>query len=248
MGIPMKLSVSSTPWDDKILHKKTGRITLKNTLTKSDLDSLIQLCSNYDLVVIDSSNSTKRNNYLLSELPNCFLCNTLITLNKGIPFSIKTPAFNSATEQIIITNNYPYCKELLDMNPSLYRYSRFYEDERISKKYADQVYKKWCEDAFEQSDKYFATYYKDETLVAYLLFSIKDNLLITELQATSPEYQGLGIGQRLLLQVELYGLEQGITTFQTGTQSANLSMLHLYEKNGYRIHKIHTIFHYWPPK
>ena len=110
------------------------------------------------------------------------------------------------------------------------------------------IIQNWCKDSFHDSQKYYIYYQKGTHILAYLLFYIREDTIITDLQATHKELQGQGIGQILLTKLLAFGYQNNITKFQMGTQASNRPMISLYEKFGYQLKETSTIYHYWPEK
>lgn len=240
----MELNVISTPWDNHIFQLNTGRLAIEQQLNMYDIKTIQEQGKMYDFIVIKNNNSFMTNHYYLSLLGHTYITD----LQLQFTFTLKTIPTLDNTTNIFIQNDLSFQQDIMDLSKEVYRYSRFYNDPYISKEHADIVYQTWCNDSFNDKGKYYIYYQKGTRILAYLLFFIREDTIITDLQATHKELQGQGIGQLLLTKLLVFGYQNNITKFQMGTQAANKPMISLYEKFGYQLKETSTIYHYWSGK
>jgi ribosomal protein S18 acetylase RimI-like enzyme len=60
-----------------------------------------------------------------------------------------------------------------------------------------------------------------------------------------PEYQGLGIGKRLIAQSKQYAFENGVEEIKVATQEENNAANGLYLGTGFRVSSVRSIYHFW---
>lgn len=240
----MELYIKATPWDNHIFQLNTGRLLIELQLNLYDIKTIQEQSKMYDFIVIKNDNSFMTNHYYLSLLGHAYITD----LQMKFTLTQKTiPSFDN-TPNIFIQNGLSFQQDIMDLSREVYRYSRFYNDPYIPKEQADIVYQTWCKDSFHDSQKYYIYYQKGTHILAYLLFYIREDTIITDLQATHKELQGQGIGQILLTKLLAFGYQNNITKFQMGTQASNKPMISLYQKFGYHLKETSTIYHYWPEK
>lgn len=238
----MRVNIQPTPWDDQYFHLRTARVTLIQELTVIEQKELIQNSKRFDLVVIDNSKCILENDRILSALKNSYLCDIQVRF-KLVPEDILI----SQSANVSIKSSMCPSKEILDISQTAYRYSRFKVDKFLDQQKSQDIYIKWCEDAFNRPDKYFLVYKKDERIEGYILFHIDEALMI-ELIAVRDGSQGSGIGGKMIKELICFCRQKDIREIRVGTQAHNREAVGFYQKHGFRLQEIRTIYHYWPNK
>ncbi|MDF2596159.1 MAG: hypothetical protein K0R69_2500 [Clostridia bacterium] len=238
----MRVNMQSTPWDDQYFNLSTARVTLTQELAVTEQKELIENSKRFDLVVIDNSKCIPENDRILSALKNNYLCDIQVRFQlvpEGI--HISQPA------NVSIENSMSQSKEILDISRTAYRYSRFKVDKFLDQQKSQDIYIRWCEDAFNRPDKYFVVYKKDERIEGYILFHIDEALMI-ELVAVREGSQGSGIGGKMIQELIRFYRQKDIGEIRVGTQAHNKEAIGFYQKHGFKLQEVRTIYHYWPNK
>ncbi len=238
----MEIIIKPTPWDDAYFNLKTGRVTLADEMTPLDIQNLQTISKTFDLVVIDNSKCSMGNDHMLSKLKNSYLCDIQVR------FKLKCNKVRSEKSSYIkISNHVKALQDILNISASSFQYSRFKVDPYLDSNKSQKVYLKWCQSAFDKSDKYFAVCEKEGSIEGYALFHI-DKALVIELIAVEEKKQGEGIGSAIMNQLICYCQEKNIDEIRVGTQAENKNAVRFYQKKGFSLDEVHTIYHYWPNK
>ncbi|MDF2878593.1 MAG: hypothetical protein K0S30_1689 [Clostridia bacterium] len=238
----MRVNIQPTPWDDQYFNLRTARVTLTQELAVAEQKELIENSKKFDLVVVDNSRCILENDRMLSALKNSYLCDIQVRF-KLVPDGILI----SQPANVSIENSMRPSKEVLDISQTAYRYSRFKVDKFLDQQKSQDIYIKWCEDAFNRPDKYFLVYKKDERIEGYILFHIDEALMI-ELVAVREDSQGSGIGGKMIKELICFCRQKDIREIRVGTQAHNREAIGFYQKHGFRLQEVRTIYHYWPKK
>ena len=99
----------------------------------------------------------------------------------------------------------------------------------MNKKFADNLY----------------VYLEDNNTVGFVTYKINNDFATIGLIAVNPNYQGRGIGGKLLKFVENKLIENNIKILLIPTQFQNEEACFFYKKHGYQIHETTIINHYW---
>lgn len=140
----------------------------------------------------------------------------------------------------------------LEQLGTIFRYSRFHSDPKISRDQADGLWQKSILDQCEGFADEVVILYDNAEPIAFV--SCKDDELSSEvfpekvrsffLVGVSPKHQGRGAGRTLMHAALERSLAQ-TTLIQVETQSRNEGGLALYQKSGFRIAASRFSFHCW---
>lgn len=143
--------------------------------------------------------------------------------------------------------------EVPTTNDSLYplafesgKYSRFRLDLNFNQEKFELLYSKWIDNSInkEFADKIFYIKESNET-IGFVTVKNSENFSTIGLIAVSENYQGKGIGRKLLLNVEKYCVSQNIFELRIPTQKENSPACNFYSKMGYVINEEIIIKQYW---
>ncbi len=126
------------------------------------------------------------------------------------------------------------------------RYSRFKLDPKIPDNKFKLLYTKWVDNSVDKkiADKLFYTRNSKE-VTGFVTLKNNDFFSTIGLIAVSKNYQGKGLGKRLLLKAEHYCMTQNVFNLKIPTQKENVLACHFYKKMGYEINQEVIIKHYW---
>ena len=118
------------------------------------------------------------------------------------------------------------------------RYSRFYIDPKIPFEVAQNVYEERIRRAFDTSTV-FVTIHDPESVIRFCSL-LEDEI---ELIAVASNYQGQGVGRRLVERCVDECRERGLQTLRIKTQGSNRCARNFYERLGFRRTDIEKDFH-----
>ena len=123
-------------------------------ILKKDLEEIENYlnANDYKFITIQNINNNDSNNYVLKELPNCFLADVNVQFEKKVD---SKKNYNMKNKMVFLTNNCPYNDEILAIANSSFIYSRFIND--INLENGNKVYYEWVKNSFNRNDKYFIT-------------------------------------------------------------------------------------------
>lgn len=126
------------------------------------------------------------------------------------------------------------------------KFSRFKLDERFGIENFQKLYRAWIDNSI---NKRFAddvvVFTENNTITGLVTYKITSNFATIGLIAVHPEYQGHGIGKKLLGFVEQQLLEKNILELRIPTQLENNGACSFYRKQGYAVLETSHIMHYW---
>jgi dTDP-4-amino-4,6-dideoxy-D-galactose acyltransferase len=126
------------------------------------------------------------------------------------------------------------------------KFSRFRLDSNFKQSEFKNLYKTWVDNSFT---KEFAAdivvYRKQNCILGFATYKVFRGFATIGLIGVSPEYQGEGIGRKLLEAVENELLNNKIKELRIPTQLKNEIACRFYERLGYKIIERKIIKHYW---
>lgn len=232
-------------WDTEYFGKKSCRIDMQENINFKDVVNIEKIISKYEFITITNSKGNSFNNNYIGNNLNAFLTDVNVQLRKNI---VVTP-IAKYEQNIEIKNNKQYNEQLLELADGIFKNSRFLNDKNIDVEKANGMYKNWVKNSFNKNEKYFITYKLKGGIIAFILFSEKnDQELTIELICVDDEFAGNGIGKKLMRKLDSYAMEKGYSTINVGTQVENINALNFYITFGYRISDIRYIYHLWNTK
>lgn len=129
------------------------------------------------------------------------------------------------------------------------QHSRFLLDEKFGIEKFKELYRMWIDNSINKRFAKKIFYTKDNnTITSFATYQEVDNIGKIGLIATSPSYQGRGLGKTLLNKVEYYCKENNIKALDIPTQKENTNACKFYTACGYNIKEEVIIKHYWRSK
>ena len=125
-------------------------------------------------------------------------------------------------------------------------YSRFKRDPRLEP-FFEKLYRLWMLRSVsgEIADVVLVDTDKDQTRGVITAKKLHNSEGAIGLVAVGQNFQRSGIASNLLTACEVWSLEHGLSSISVATQLENQPACQVYEKNGYVIGEIHSIYHYW---
>ena len=126
------------------------------------------------------------------------------------------------------------------------KYSRFKLDGNFAERQFKKLYDLWIINSLNRqfADAVLVIYQQDK-IAGFVTYKINSTIATIGLIAVLPEFQGQGLGSKLLQRVEWQLFENNIEKLQIPTQEKNLDACSFYTKKGYSILSITPITHYW---
>lgn len=137
-------------------------------------------------------------------------------------------------------------EQLYELSFESGKYSRFKKDKKFSIQHFENLYKRWIDNSldFGFSDD-ILVYVEEKKIIGFISYKIKNNEATIGLVAVLPNYQGKGIGKKLLQVVENELIKNDIKVLNIPTQKENLEACSFYEKRGYKVKQSIIIKHFW---
>ncbi|NVK74114.1 MAG: GNAT family N-acetyltransferase [Oceanospirillaceae bacterium] len=109
----------------------------------------------------------------------------------------------------------------------------------------EQFYAVWLKNAIDGSfDDACLLYEVDKTIMGFVTVKVDEDRLRIGLIGVNSDFQGKGIGSRLIRAAHRYGYSQKCKEIIVSTQSSNVQAVNLYIKNGFRLSRSNSWF-YW---
>lgn len=223
------MKIKKLDWDSNFFGFEVGEIDTNLKFSNSE---------NFDLIVVKQ---TQNETFEIQNFKNTFQETKVVFVKKLISIS-KT----SVDESIIDYDENPINEDSL--YPLAYesgKFSRFKLDIRLNEKFKI-LYSKWVDNSLnkEFADKVFY-FKKDSEIVGFVTVKNNNKYSTIGLIAVSQNYQGQGIGKKLLLKIEEYCISINIFELRIPTQKENLSACKFYSKMDYTIFEETILKHYW---
>ena len=191
--------------------------------------------SNFDLLYVKKKEEIALSGFKLNYQENKVIFEKQITIVTTRPDQIKQ--FTSFDYEI---------NDLYDLAYESGKYSRFLKDSLFGESNFKKLYKQWIDNSIT---KQFADdilfYVDDNKIVGLVTFKKHHNFGQIGLLAVDKNFQGKGIGRKLIYEVERFLFENNIKKLRIPTQLENKEACFFYEKLGYKIIENTPIKHYW---
>lgn len=126
------------------------------------------------------------------------------------------------------------------------KYSRFFLDKNFKLNKFQELYRKWVDNSIL---KIFADetliYKEDNQVMGFITYKINNEMATIGLIAVHPNFQGKGIGSKLLQFVENKLSKKKVKKLLIPTQQNNVAACNFYKKQGYKIYETTFVKHYW---
>jgi dTDP-4-amino-4,6-dideoxy-D-galactose acyltransferase len=228
------MKIDSLAWDTAFFGFPVGCIRLKSGANANQLHEML-------------SSAPFRVVYIMLDQPSSVDIVTLesiaqlVDMKKDYTKEIQ-PEYPEKSDICIYTGG--LSDELMELALLSGHDSRFRTDPKFAA-YFPLLYEEWIEGALSGrvADAVLIDTHEDR-LSGFITISAGNPARIG-LLAVHPEYQGMGIGSKLLAGVRLWCSQQGCTELRVATQGSNLGAIRLYEKNGFTLIQESAIFHWW---
>lgn len=226
-------------WDTKFFGTKCARIRLIDELTINQYLELTTVIKQYGFVTIDNGWENLKNNEYLSSVEGAFLVDVPLT------FSYTLSEIDNHSEGFYnVINNVEQVEKIENIAKNSFLPGRFYNDSRIDKLLADELYGNWIKNSFNSETKYFVI---ADHVKGFILFSTIDEgrALDIELIAVDDKERKKGIAGKMLETIKYYALKKGYEYIRVVTQAHNIGAVNLYTRQGFKLVKCEYTYHFW---
>lgn len=215
-------------WDSQFFSKKIGDVQWG--IEKTQLAS----ANSYDLITtrVGSLEHTK-----IEVLQNhgFVYCDGDVQLTKDIHSNDSEIDFQMATQEQL--------PKLLTMLDNMYQISRF-KAPWFATQDRDRFYKEWLTKAvYGTFDDCCLMIAEEEKICGFVTLKEFSDYAQIGLIGVGSEYQGKGIGKKLLSVAEQYLKQRNCTTLNVATQTSNTHALNLYTRFGFRLTETNLWFY-----
>lgn len=215
-------------WDSQFFSKKIGDVQWG--IEKTQLAS----ANSYDLITtrVGSLEHTK-----IEVLQNhgFVYCDGDVQLTKDIHSNDSEIDFQMATQEQL--------PKLLTMLDNMYQISRF-KAPWFATQDRDRFYKEWLTKAvYGTFDDCCLMIAEEDNICGFVTLKEFSNYAQIGLIGVGSEYQGKGIGKKLLSVAEQYLKKRNCTTLNVATQTSNIHALNLYTRFGFRLTETNLWFY-----
>jgi len=228
-------------WDTENLRLDTFLLLLKKDLSQIQLSKLNFIFDVKGLIYIKNATQFRENSKFIGLNTNAVLYDTNLFFK-----------YNVKNEEDMILNEYNYeiCPSLkIEIKDfAFYEYSRFYKDIRLRERSKNDVYSDWIKNAQSIKSKMFLTIKKQNNILGYILYEIKQSTYTIELISIKKEYQNMKLGTRLIYFLKKHALKNKVSSIFVGTQISNIKAINFYIRNGFHVMTSTDIYHWWNTK
>lgn len=189
----------------------------------------------YDLVYVFVDTPTKESSeYLLAK--GAQLVDEKVIYEKPVPKGVN--------QYLDLVDYHGKCtRQLIQLSLASGHSSRFRVDNRLNHKF-EEFYTLWMKKSVDKvlADNVFVCQ-KNDKILGFVSIKIKEAIGQIGLIAVDEQQRGKGIGRALIAECDMLLMSKQITTHQVVTQKQNFGACALYEKRGFEIKEIQTIFH-----
>ncbi|RDH39898.1 MAG: GNAT family N-acetyltransferase [Candidatus Aquirickettsiella gammari] len=126
------------------------------------------------------------------------------------------------------------------------QFSRFSNDPKLTTEQANTLYKAWINNACQKiAAKIVLVIKKQGFIIGMLSIDEKHGRGDLSLLGVAPDYQGQGLGKRLVYAALAWCIAQNYSFSQVVTHKANVKARHLYETCGFTQEKMEYFYHFW---
>lgn len=226
----MKFMVKTLQWDSDFFNLNVGEINY-------DQKHIQKNVSNYDLIYVFSNDDFVLK---LDNFENTFSETKVIYIKNLENENLNSePIFKLNEVDVEIDKLYSLAYESG-------KNSRFLLDKKFDKSHFTKLYQAWIDNSI---NKKFAddilVYFEENQIKGFVSYKVNNNIASIGLIAVDANFQGNGIGAKLLRHLENIILETGIKQITIPTQLSNIQACNFYKKQGYSIKNKSYIKHYW---
>jgi dTDP-4-amino-4,6-dideoxy-D-galactose acyltransferase len=226
----MKFMVKKLQWDSDFFNLNVGEIIYDENYEMEDI-------SNYDLIYLFSDEEF---DLKIPNFENSF-SETKVVFIKNTETYQQTSKLILKVDEVSVTKEQLY---LLAYESG--KNSRFLLDNKFNENLFKNLYQTWIDNSI---NKKFAddilVYFEENKLKGFVSYKINNDNASVGLIAVNSDYQGKGIGAKLLNYLENLLFEKGVHQLTIPTQLDNIQACNFYQKQGYSIKNKTSIKHYW---
>lgn len=229
-------------WDTNFFGIDSYKCSIEKEDDYKCLCEFYQKQDNCFITAINVGNQNKFN-LMMSKCfqPMVFLADINISFSKNV---VVDEDVDLDTIYFEVSNNYAYDENVVEIAGN-FKYSRFFNDPNLGENRLE-IYKNWVRNAFGKSEKYYVLAKENGKTIGFILFSFNDVSSATiELIAINNRYRNREIGSFLIKKLNAYLEKLAVKKIYVGTQVSNIEAINFYFKNGFKIHKVHSIYHIW---
>lgn len=227
-------------WDTDYFGISSARVNICGIVDEKGQEEIIEFCKDYDFVTISNLDNNKESNHWIGNRTNAFLADMNIHFLKVLS---DKPDYQD--EKTYVVNNLSWNEQIVDISMKSFNYSRFFNDPKLPRQQAKNIYLHWTKCAFVQENKYFVISEREGNVAGYILFSMSGDGSVIELIAVDKKYQGQRVGKSLIHIMEVFVIDQGIKKIKVGTQINNISAAQFYNAMGFKYSGCGSVYHLW---
>ena len=230
-------------WDSKFFGKRIGRIDMESK-NESDIRNIAS--SHPDIALFYIFDSTERQLSLSESIPECKLADIKVVYQ----LSLKDAPVRSLDHSQVTLGEYSLLYTSVELENLTYQsgeFSRFKTDLSFPPTDFFRLYKEWIDGSVSRrlADKiYIAT--SNKQIVGMVTVKFNQQEAHIGLIAVRKDFRGMNVGTQLLEYVKKESQQRNILYIFVPTQKQNESACKFYERNGFSIHTVTHIYHYWP--
>lgn len=229
-------------WDTEYFGVQSARVNLNGIVDDRGQEEIIAFCKKFEFNTISNRGNVKENNRWIGMRTNAYLTDINIQFFKDL-----SKEMFDVDPEIKVFNLLPRNEEILQISKNAFQYSRFFNDPKLDKSKAANLYLHWTDCAFNQKNKFFVVCKRENQIVGYILFSIDEARCVgtIELVAVDEQTRGQKIGKSLMIGLESFLVQEGVRKIIVGTQVDNFVANHFYRAAGYKMGSCITVYHLW---
>ncbi len=232
-------------WDSKFFHKRIGKIDVEPGDTESEIQNLISEHRHIELFYI--FDSVDRRLKLSEKNLGYKLVDIKIIYQLTLKNSNKSPTQFDSKVNI---EEYSFSDTSVELENLAYQsgeFSRFKTDSSFPEMDFFRLYKEWIDGSVSKrlADKIYISTNRKQ-IVGMVTVKFNQDQAHIGLIAVRKDYRGINVGTQLIEHVRSESKQRNILNIFVATQRQNESACRFYERNGFLIHSVTHIYHYWP--
>jgi dTDP-4-amino-4,6-dideoxy-D-galactose acyltransferase len=161
-------------------------------------------------------------------------------------FFKKIDSTRNTDSAVVSADNFKNLDVLRHLSILSGRFSRFNVDKNIPNEKFEELYLLWLKNSLNKKiAKEVLLYVYEEEIAGFVTLGEKNGRGDIGIIAVAEQYQGKGIGRKLMQSAEHWFLKNGYTEMQVVTQGSNLEAKQLYTKTAFQIESVEFFYHIW---
>lgn len=238
-----QLIINPLEWDTDYFKVNCGRLVVD--AEPFDMSDFERAARDYDFISIQNVGNSINVNREIARHTDAFLVDVNVQFEKDVAATFKN--FEEDYQSSIFKSvEIPDCLfDELNVDQSDFLYSKFVCDDKLNQRNGYLVYKEWLKNARNDKCKFFIVFKDKDSVGAYILFNIRDDVGTIELVKVNREFQGRYIATYLINEIERFLYYKQVKKIRVGTQLNNIPAMNLYHGLGFKEFSRTSIFHYW---